>query len=242
MRSTSRYTLLAFASLLMLSACGDGDRATPDEADADPGLTGALGDEMMVDPDLAGQNQAGGGGAIGSGDGALPPENNSPKEIAAAKSTALKLVGGQGKLKTAPAPRLVAEGGQAGPALTAAAQAAALGKGGINCAEKAEYTMAWAAKLPKVFPVYPRGNTQEAAGTDADGCSLRVVNYTTPVTIDDVVNFYYSRASAAGYSTDHIRQGGDELLGGVKGSASYLITARRLPSGRTEVDMVTTGK
>jgi len=58
-------------------------------------------------------------------------------------------------------------------ALTAAARAAASPAGKGNCAEIAGYTMAWAAKMPASFPVYPRANVQEAAGTDEGGCALR---------------------------------------------------------------------
>ena len=99
-----------------------------------------------------------------------------------------------------------------------------------------------AAKLPQPFPVYPRGNVQEAAGTDAQGCSLRVVSFTTPVGLRDVMDFYHSRALQAGYKADYVRQGGDDVLGGTKGGASYVVYARKLPSGRTGVDLVTNGK
>ena len=82
---------------------------------------------------------------------------------------------------------------------------------------------------------------QEAAGTDQAGCALRVVNFQTPVAIDDVVDFYFSSASKAGYSARRVRDGGDDILGGVKGGASYVVYARRLASGATEVDLVTSG-
>jgi hypothetical protein len=101
--------------------------------------------------------------------------------------------------------------------------------------------MQWAARLPAAFPVYPRGAVQEAAGTDASGCSLRVVNFVTPVPLGEVMDFYYSRARAAGFSAQRVLQDGDNVLGGVKGASSYVVYARRLPSGNTEVDLVTSG-
>ena len=68
---------------------------------------------------------------------------------------------------------------------------------GRPCAGMVEYTAAWAAKLPDAFPVYPRGAVQEAAGTDAGGCALRVVNFQTPVPVSEVMDFYFTRAAAA---------------------------------------------
>ncbi len=82
---------------------------------------------------------------------------------------------------------------------------------------------------------------QEAAGTDDDACALRVVNFQTGVSLDDVIDFYFSSACKAGYSAQRVRDGGDDVLGGLKGSASYVVYARKLPSGATEVDLVTNG-
>jgi hypothetical protein len=56
------------------------------------------------------------------------------------------------------------------------------------------------------------------------------------------VDFYFTRARAAGFSSERVLQDGDDLLAGVRGRASYLIYARRLPSGNTEVDLVTSGE
>ncbi len=59
----------------------------------------------------------------------------------------------------------------------------------------------WANRLPAAFPVYPRGAVQEAAGTDDDACALRVVNFQTGVSLDDVIDFYFSSARKALYAT-----------------------------------------
>ena len=68
-----------------------------------------------------------------------------------------------------------------------------------------------------MFPVYPRGNVQEAAGTDKNGCALRAVTFTTPVGLEDVLSFYYTRGVNAGYTTDRVVEGGDDMLGGTRG-------------------------
>lgn len=236
--------LLATAPFaLMLGGCGsDAPKSGKVQPEADPAMEQALADEIMVDPDLAGQNPASAGIALGGQDASLPPDIDSPREIEAARRSALELVGGVDKMKTAPAPRVVEKGRPAGSTITAAARAAALGPNGADCAGKVEYTTAWAARMPETFPVYPRGNVKEAAGTDQDGCALRSVTYTTPVANGDVIDFYYTRASAAGFKTERLRQGIDEVLGGAKGKVSYLVSARQLASGRTEVDLITSGR
>ena len=77
--------------------------------------------------------------------------------------------------------------------------------------------------MPAAFPVYPRGAVQEAAGTDKDGCKLRVVNYVTPVGIDDVVSFYFTRARMAGFDAAHRKDGQDNVLSGTKGKGARTV-------------------
>lgn len=238
-----QFASLALAPAVLLAACGKDEEARPRPADdGDAALSGALADQIMVDPDLAGQNQGGGGIVVGTGSGALPPEDNSATSVDAARREALALVGGTGRMQEAPQARSVPGDQPPGADLTAASRAAATSQSGVNCAGKVSYTMVWADRLPEAFPVYPRGNVQEAAGTDADGCALRVVNFTTPVPLQDVMNFYYTRARAAGYKADRAIQGGDDMLGGSKGNSSYVVYTRKSPTGRTEVDLVTNGK
>jgi len=242
MTKTARLAIAALPMALVLAACGGkGEQAAP-APEEDGAVSSALGDQIMVDPDLAGQNRANSAVSASQGETALPPELRSPEAIARARAEALKLLGGSGKLKKAPEAVEVGGDSPAAATLTAAARAAAAPGGNVNCAEKAEYTMQWAAKLPAAFPVYPQGAVQEAAGTDQGGCSLRVVNYVTPVALGDVIDFYFTRASAEGFTAKRVREGGDDVLGGVKGQASYVVYARRLPSGGTEVDLITSGK
>ena len=92
-----------------------------------------------------------------------------------------------------------------------------------DCTKKAEYSATWAAKLPKDLPVYPRGAVQEAAGTDADGCHLLVVNYVSPVTPKDVIDFYFTKATGAGYGAEYRMDGSDHVIGGRKGGQAYVV-------------------
>lgn len=245
MRSSFRThgLMLAACGTLLLAGCGwFGSDADETAAEDDPATSEALGDQITIDSDLVGQNRADSAAFVPSGEGSVPTIEGGAQAIAAARADALSLVGGPGKMQKAPDPQQVAGELPAGSTLTAAARAAAAPGGNGDCADRAQYTMQWAARLPVAFPVYPRGAVQEAAGTDASGCSLRVVNFVTPVPLAEVMDFYYSRARGAGFSAQRVLQGGDDVLGGVKGSASYVVYARRMPSGNTEVDLVTSGQ
>jgi hypothetical protein len=237
---TRKITLVALlAAPLLLAACGGGKDQQAAKGTADGELASALGDEIMVDPDLAGQNQGNSAVAAGQGDGSLPPEMLSPEALDRARSAALQLVGGQ--IRKAPVAVEVAGKLPADAALAVASRAAAAPGANGNCADRAEYTMQWAAKLPASFPVYPQGSVQEAAGTDDGNCALRVVNYVTAVPLDDVIDFYFTRATGAGFSAQRVKQDGDDVLGGVKGGTSYVVYARPIASGGTSVDLVTHG-
>lgn len=226
-----RFTLAALA--LALAACG-GDSKRGDQQ-TDPALTGALGDQIMVDPDLANQNKGGAALAVnGPASAEMPVEARSPEAIAAAKADAVRLAGGT--LQPLPA-AASAEAQPDGPISIADLATSS----GNACASKAEYSAAWAAKLPETFPVYPRGHTREAAGTDAEGCRLRVVNFVTPVELNEVLAFYFTRARAAGFDGEYRTEESTHVLGGSKASAAYIVYARRLDNGLTEVDLVTNG-
>jgi hypothetical protein len=235
-----RRTICLLAPALLLAACGDKDEAAKPAAD-DPALAGALGEPVLTDPDLAGENGANRAAALPSGAGAIPAADMSPEALAAARGAALKLVGGPGAMKKAPGAREVKGALPADSQLTAAARAAASPGGSGDCSALAKYTAAWAARLPAAFPVYPKGAVQEAAGTDEGACALRVINFITPVPVGEVIDFYFTRASSAGYSAEHVTHSGEDQLGGTKGAASYVVYARALPNGGSSVDLVTNG-
>lgn len=232
-----RRSLIAFcAPIALLAACSD-DPEDDTTGEMDPASEQALNEDLMTDPDLAGSNEAN-AALSGSSDGSLPTINRSPEAIASARSRAVQMVGGADALKTAPSPRAMSEGDTATRAMTQAARAA-VSPGGLNCADRVEYTTSWAAKLPPAFPVYPRGSTIEAAGSDEGSCALRVVTFRTPVPLDDVLAFYHTRALDNGFGAEHVTLAGDNILSGTKGDDAYVIYGRRLPSGLTEIDLVT---
>ena len=118
------------------------------------------------------------------------------------------------------------------PAIAAASGIAAQG-----CADQLGFTMGWAVRLPAALPVYPRGHALVAAGSDAPGCKVRAVRFVTPVSVTDVVDFYYASASRGKLPVQRRREGGDDVVAGA-GYAAYI---RQRSDGLTEVDLITSG-
>lgn len=231
---------VAIFPLTILAGCGGGADDAGVDGEMDPAIQAALNDPIMVDPDLAGQNEAN-AGLTGGTDASLPAEATAPAAINGAKEEAMALVGGSVNLKPAPKAKTIAGDIPETAVLTAATRAAVL-PNGTDCAGAVEYSAAWAARLPATFPVYPRGSTQEAAGTDNGQCSLRVVNFVTPVGLDDVLSFYHSRAISGGYTSEHLKVENDNVISGTKGAASFVVYARKQANGLTDVDLITSGK
>ncbi|WP_374527749.1 hypothetical protein [Novosphingobium sp.] len=232
----NRRPVLPALLLLMLGACGGGDADSNKQANRDPAITGALSDPIMADPDLASQNR--GNSALSGGgpaNGELPPLKRTPEEVEAAKTAAEELAGGS--IGAAPAASATSDHSPLDGAITAEARAAALGLAGQGCAAKLGYSFGWAAKLHPAFPIYPRGHTAEAAGSDAAGCKVRSVSYVTPVDPAAVVDFHYAMLAKAGLRADHRKAGSDEILSG----QGFAIAVRAQPGGLTEVIIVTNG-
>lgn len=240
--SLVRSTLGALAACLLLSGCAqEVDDAAMTSADhSDPLMSAALADQIMVDPDMVNRNGANHAASLATADGSIPRPDSGPEAAMAARDEALALVGGSGALRRAPAPERV-EGELPPEATLSVAARAATTPGGSDCAGQAQFSAAWAARMPEAFPVYPRGAVHEAAGTDAGQCRLRVVNFTTPVTVIDVLDFYYTRAMGDGFVVQRIMQGPDNVLGGVRQGRSFMVFARSAAGGQTSVDLVTTG-
>ncbi len=226
-------------SLLALAACGSKGSSDAEVKSEAVGLELALASPMMADPDLTSRNLAesaiAGGGPPAM---VLPPFERGTEAAEAAKEDAAKLSGG------AIASASSSEG-DIDPALrdaVAASQRASAIKGpGKDCGAKADYALAWSLQLPTALPIYPRGALIEAAGSDRDGCRLRVVRFVTPVDPQDVVDFYHARARAAGFAMRHRADEETHQLTGTKGAGEFVVQVRKRPDGLTEADIVANG-
>jgi hypothetical protein len=216
---------------IALTACGgEGPSAPHDQAEFDPAIVAALADPIMIDPDLASQNRGNAALAL-DGFEAVPLDDNSPEAMAAAKADAARLAGGM--IKTAPEAAATSETLATG--VTAAQLAATLPAGPTGCLGGLRYGYAWAATWPHSLPIYPRGHVLEAAGSA--GCGLRAVVFTTPVEIPAVIDFYYTRASDAGFTAARRRAGAAEVLSGRKGAAAFVVQVRPGANGLSQVEL-----
>jgi hypothetical protein len=106
------------------------------------------------------------------------------------------------------------------------------------CATKIGYSAGWANRLPADLPLYPGARLTEAAGADRDGCRLRVVSFSSSAPMQKMLDYYYTRARAAGYSAGHSTDGRQHVLGGVRGNDAYVVYVTARPGGGSDVDMV----
>lgn len=235
-RKTAR--LLSILAPVALAACGGGEQAAEADAGgniADPALTTALQDEIMVDPQL---------GRQANGDAIRPPNqpysSGMPSDAVATNSGKI-----DGELLRAPEP--VAAGEQCA---TCAASRESMTLGGLaarqpdgsasKCAASVRYSAAWAQRLPKDLPLHPQARVTEAAGSTEGGCALRVVSFSAPQPLQAMLDWYYTKAVRAGYSAEHQLDGKEHILGGTRArdDAAYVLYMTARADGGTDVDLV----
>jgi hypothetical protein len=193
----------ALAGLIMLAACGRGGDDNLAAIDneliangADPALTSALEDQIMVDPNLVQQSN---------------PNTIRPPEAPAQSQY--------------PADARPGDGGERGRR-TVAAGGTAPQPSANSCGAAFDYGPQWAGRMPADFPAYPGGRVTEAAGNNNGDCRMRVITFTTADPYNRVLEYYRSIAARAGYSAEHQVRGADQVLGGVNArtdGAFYLI-------------------
>lgn len=205
----------------------------------DAAVNAALRENINVDPELA---------ASANDDAVRPPDaargSSVPMPVTGASASALATLAeadarkaAGGAVQRAPAAQAVSSA-QARP-LTLGGVAQASGKLGKGCDRQMTYGAAWANRMPAPFAIYPRGNLAEAAGVANGPCQLVAISFTTPVLADKVIDYYYTRARAAGYSAEHLLADKEHRLGGTRNAGpAYMVFARPLADGRTEVDIV----
>lgn len=225
-------------AVLPLWGCGAAEPPAP-PPERDPVVVAALNDPLMTDLDLAAQNQR---AAIvvlpGPAAAPLPLIDRNDDALAAARAAAAEVLGGAAHPAPAPGAAVPAVSG-----LTASATAAnVLARLGLpdHCAAKLGYGFDWAARMTPLLPIYPHGHVEEAAGSDAPGCAMRVVTFLTPIPPGEVADFYWTRAAAAGFTPQRNAAGSDDLIAARRGPAAFA-SAIRSHGGLTEVDLVTFG-
>lgn len=246
-RSHHRAALALFLPLALL-ACGGGteDDRNLDSLDAeladgnasgssrDPALMSALHDQIMVDPALTGQANA---------DSIRPPAQpySAPAAPDIAGGAAMHGAGTTSEVtKSAPAPS------DGCPRCASARDSLTLGglaarqqdRRTSACAPDIGYSTRWATRLPADLPLYPDARVSEAAGTEGGNCALRVVSFVSSASVQTIIDWYYTRATNAGYSADHEADDGDHVLAGTRGDAAYALFVSPRDGGGSDVDLV----
>lgn len=218
-------SLLLGPALLAVSACGS-DKPADDKAEklderllgkgnADPVLTSALEDQIMVDPSLANMSNR---NAVKAPDAPMmapvPPETTG-LSAAASRPDAPTL----GQL--------------------AAGQAKAARDKFTGCGIDVDYSMGWANRLPADLPLYPRARVEEAAGSDMPGCKLRAITFSTPAPQRAVIDFYLGQSKRSGFASSTETKGLETLVGGTRhDGAAYYVVVTPAEAGGTIVDLV----
>lgn len=196
--------------------------------DADPALTSALEDQILVDPTLANQSNRNAARPTNEpfaapmpkdGDDAVAAANAAADAASAAAGTAVSGATTLGEL---------------------AASQASKSKGKFTgCGLDVSYSMNWASRMPADLPIYPQGRVNEAAGSDKGACRLRAVSYTTAAPMRSVIDYYLTSSRKAGYSADYDSK--QQMVGGVREAddAAWYAIVQPSKGGGTLVDIVT---
>lgn len=231
-------TVGAFALVLGLVGCGDKSREADAEQldnalvgtanDADPALTSALEDQIMVDPALTQQ---------ANGTSARPADTPIQAPIPATSEP------GKGGVPTPKgllrAPEATATTAGENPTLGELAKAQGSAGGmGKDCHKNLQFSVAWAERLPADLPLYPAAQVSEAAGNAAPGCGLRVISFTSAAPVQMMLDWYYTKATKAGFSGEHKISRGDHVLAGTRGNNAYYLMTRPKQGGGSESDLI----
>ncbi len=180
---------------------------------ADPALSAALEDQIMVDPNLKDQ----------ANEDSIRPTNEPFQAPMPVQSDAQEAASSRPTLGSL------------------ATQQAALNKDRFKgCSLDVQYSMTFANRLPPELPLYNRARIAEAAGSDTSACRLRALTFTVDAAPDAVTNYYKTIAERAGFAVSAANEGDEMLVSGLRardGFAFYVIS-QRAGSGTT-VDLVT---
>lgn len=201
----------------------------------DPLLASALQGPIMSDPDLRSKANA---------DAVRPPAQpySAPVpalDVAPASDAA------DGALLHVPAPSgACSQCAVARDALTLGALASSQpNRRTSGCAAALRYSAAWANRLPTDLPLHPQARVIEAAGAEGNGCSLRAVSFAVSRPMATMLDWYYTRATKAGYASEHQTDGARHVLGGTRarGGGAYVVFMTERADGATAIDLLTNG-
>ncbi|WP_379921946.1 hypothetical protein [Erythrobacter sp. R86502] len=202
----------------------------------DPVIARALHDPLMSDPDLASVNPA--NAALGFVDSAALPVFAVNRETTDRAREALRLeLLNDGPIPDLPAAEAGSGGKILGPMTGATELLAAVGAP-PGCVDLIEENFAYAASLPRVAAVPPRGMVSQAGGVDAPGCRVRILRYQTAALPDDVLLFHYTRAVRAGLRAKRFATPGQSIAAFGGDGETMVAHVRMAANGLTGITLV----
>lgn len=215
----------ATLSLLALSAAACGAASDKDDleaidarlgnkANADPALTQALEDQIMVDPALTQQSNE---------HSVRPPDEPFQSPIPPDAQPA--------QADASPGQTLGAR---------AAEQANAAKSLFDGCVLDVSYSMQFSTKLPPELSLHPKAQVSEAAGSDSATCRLRAVSFAAPMAPQALASWYATQAQRAGYVPQVTPDGKGLMVSATRASdrAAFYIVLQPAAGG-TAGDIVT---
>lgn len=231
---------LTLSVALALAACGEAPSDDPlatleSELAAgagDPAVTAALADPIMTDPMLVARANA---NAVRPPSG--PYTAPIPASDVAARGSTADLISRE-TLAAAPAAgdESCSDCAAARGALTLATLAAPIAG---QCAAQLGYSNGWATRLPAAVPLIPNARIIEAAGVSNAGCDLRVVRFWSDLPSDTLVDWYFTRAKAARYTSERQADAvGQRLSGRRSDGQHYALFVDPRDGGGSDVALV----
>jgi hypothetical protein len=233
---------LAILLPLALAACGNGVAASDvpsldDELAGgtngqDPLLAAVVQDPIMTDPQLSTRSNA---------DAIRPPSQPYAAPVPATDIAATPDAADGDLMKTPEAAGTCQQCAVARDAITLGALAARQRDPATKtCAASLRYAAGWANQLPADIPLYGGARVIEAAGTNNAGCHVRAVTFATTQSADHMLDWYYTHASKAGFTTEHGADGTEHVLMGsrARDGAAYMAFVREAPGGGSQIDLL----
>lgn len=225
-------TVTAFAAL---SACDREPSATPiPVVSQDPQLARALHDPLMADPDLAWRTEANAVVAFRDGHPLPPIEAREDAADRAREAARLELLE-SGQIAPLPAISKDAGGVSLAGHTSAGAMLEAVG-GRTDCIGQLDADLKWATSMPPTSSIMPHGMVQQAAGVDAGNCVVWVVRYLTPVDIEDVLEYHFTKVDRARFAIALHRSPEAQLVA-ERRDQKLSVNVREGPGGMTAVDV-----
>ncbi len=195
-------------TLILLSGCGSSPTTRANNADTDPAVTSALADPLMADPRLDGQ----------SNNGAIRPADQ-PYQ-------AMIPTGMPDPLR-----------GDAPPTVLARTRPL-LDRNFRGCDFGVRYSYGWAARLPGDLALPTEARVAEGGGSDAPGCALRLIAYSTPTGPEAAADVYRRIAKAGGYALSERKLGPATVISAARAAdGAAFVASVTAPDGGSAVDL-----